>query len=126
MAGLQETYETNLKSGIRAEIAGPVYNVLKVITSVMARLLISDAVPVFCASTAPSRRPRSGPRSGEFSTRRALGETTLCVAVLIGPSEDPATIVRIQELGFFGLMASQDHHREHHLAIAGGGSQHGH
>lgn len=41
-------------------------------------------------------------------------------------SADPATVARIQGLGFFGLMASQDHHRAHHLAMARGGKPHGH
>lgn len=42
--------------------------------------------------------------------------------VLTVTSDDPATVSRIQGLGFFGLMASQDHHRQHHLAFALGGS----
>jgi hypothetical protein len=42
--------------------------------------------------------------------------------VLVATSADPATVARIQGLGFFGLMASQDHHRQHHLMIALGGS----
>lgn len=33
-------------------------------------------------------------------------------------SDDPAVVARIRGLGFFGLMASQDHHRAHHLMIA--------
>ncbi|XDA98707.1 hypothetical protein AB1M95_02030 [Sulfitobacter sp. LCG007] len=33
-------------------------------------------------------------------------------------SDDPAVVARIKGLGFFGLMASQDHHREHHLMMA--------
>ena len=53
-------------------------------------------------------------------------EATADGAVLTVTSDDPATVARIQGLGFFGLMASQDHHREHHLAIARGGSPHGH
>ena len=35
-------------------------------------------------------------------------------------SGDPAVVARIRGLGFFGLMASQDHHREHHLMMARG------
>ncbi len=35
-------------------------------------------------------------------------------------SDDPAVVARIKGLGFFGLMASQDHHRDHHLMIARG------
>jgi hypothetical protein len=41
--------------------------------------------------------------------------------VLTVTSDDPATVARIQGLGFFGLMASRDHHREHHMAVALGG-----
>lgn len=41
-------------------------------------------------------------------------------------SDDPAVIARIKGLGFFGLMASQDHHREHHLMMARGENAHGH
>ena len=40
-------------------------------------------------------------------------------------SGDPAVVARIRGLGFFGLMASQDHHREHHLMIARGEAVHG-
>ena len=54
------------------------------------------------------------------------GEATAEGAVLTVTSDDPATVARIHGLGFFGLMASQDHHRDHHLAIAKGGSPHGH
>lgn len=35
-------------------------------------------------------------------------------------SEEAAVAARIKGLGFFGLMASQDHHREHHLMMARG------
>lgn len=41
-------------------------------------------------------------------------------------SDDPAVVARIKGLGFFGLMASQDHHREHHLMMARGEDAHGH
>ena len=41
-------------------------------------------------------------------------------------SGDPATTARIKGLGFFGLMASQDHHRAHHLAMALGKDAHQH
>ncbi len=41
-------------------------------------------------------------------------------------SDDPAVVARIQGLGFFGLMASQNHHREHHLMIARGENAHTH
>lgn len=41
-------------------------------------------------------------------------------------SEDDTVAARIKGLGFFGLMASQDHHREHHLAMARGQDVHAH
>ncbi len=44
--------------------------------------------------------------------------------VLTVRSESVETVRRIQALGFYGLMASQDHHREHHLGIALGRSSH--
>lgn len=41
-------------------------------------------------------------------------------------SDSPAVVARIKGLGFFGLMASQDHHRVHHLMIARGEDAHAH
>lgn len=46
--------------------------------------------------------------------------------VLRVTSDDPVVVARIRGLGFFGLMASQDHHREHHLMMARGEDAHGH
>ena len=45
-------------------------------------------------------------------------------AVLTVTGDDPGTVERIRALGFFGLMASQDHHRAHHWAIATGRPAH--
>ena len=39
-------------------------------------------------------------------------------------SADSAVIARIKGLGFFGLMASQDHHKEHHMMMARGVNAH--
>ena len=47
-------------------------------------------------------------------------------AVLTVTSDDPAVAGRIRGLGFFGLMASQDHHREHHMMMARGAGLHAH
>jgi len=41
-------------------------------------------------------------------------------------SDVRVVIERIRGLGFFGLMASQDHHREHHMMMARGENAHGH
>lgn len=41
-------------------------------------------------------------------------------------SHDPAVAALIRGLGFFGLMASQDHHRKHHLMMALGNDAHAH
>lgn len=43
---------------------------------------------------------------------------------LIVTSDDPSVTAQIRGLGFFGLMASQDHHREHHLLMALGTAAH--
>ena len=40
--------------------------------------------------------------------------------VLQVTSDDPSVAARIKGLGFFGLMASQDHHRAHHLRMVRG------
>jgi hypothetical protein len=40
--------------------------------------------------------------------------------ILIWEVTSTASELNIQKLGFFGLMATGDHHREHHLAIATG------
>ncbi|GLQ28927.1 hypothetical protein [Sulfitobacter pacificus] len=45
---------------------------------------------------------------------------------LIVTSDDPAVAARIRGLGFFGLMASQDHHSAHHLMMARGEDAHAH
>ena len=39
-------------------------------------------------------------------------------------SADSAVIARIKGLGFFGLMASQDHHKEHHMMMVRGENAH--
>jgi hypothetical protein len=44
--------------------------------------------------------------------------------VLQVTTDDPVTLARIRALGFFGLMASQDHHRAHHWQIATGQDVH--
>ncbi|MBJ3762542.1 hypothetical protein ILP92_07280 [Maribius pontilimi] len=61
------------------------------------------------------------------------GQTDWTVSAKVGDdhvaltvtSDDPGTTARIRALGFFGLMASQDHHRMHHLSIARGEMPHG-
>ena len=40
--------------------------------------------------------------------------------------KNPTDVARIKGLGFFGLMASQDHHRRHHLMMALGKDAHDH
>ena len=47
-------------------------------------------------------------------------------ALLTVTGDDPTVVARIKGLGFFGLMASQDHHREHHMMIALGRGAHEH
>ena len=38
---------------------------------------------------------------------------------------DSTTVAKIRGLGFIGLLATGDHHREHHLALAKGQTDHG-
>lgn len=56
----------------------------------------------------------------------AVAETVDARAILTVTSADPEVAARIKGLGFFGLMASQDHHREHHLLMARGDDVHVH
>jgi len=46
--------------------------------------------------------------------------------VLTVENTDPTVTARIKGLGFFGLMASQDHHRKHHMMMARGMDTHRH
>ncbi|MEO0861800.1 MAG: hypothetical protein AAFY65_14415 [Pseudomonadota bacterium] len=55
----------------------------------------------------------------------AASEADTGVALRV-TSDAPAVVARIKGLGFFGLMASQDHHREHHLMMALGEDAHAH
>ncbi len=55
----------------------------------------------------------------------AAGEATGKGAISTVTNDDPGVVARIHGLGPFGLMASRDHHREHRLAMATGGSPHG-
>ncbi|MBN8291880.1 hypothetical protein JI664_07895 [Rhodobacter sp. NTK016B] len=53
----------------------------------------------------------------------AVSEDDVSVTLSV-TSEDSSVAARIQGLGFFGLMASQDHHRAHHMMIARGEDPH--
>ena len=44
--------------------------------------------------------------------------------VMRATSDSPEIATKIKALGFYGLMASQDHHRMHHWALAVGGEMH--
>jgi hypothetical protein len=55
---------------------------------------------------------------------RAEAEPLPDGVVLTVTGDDPGTVERIRALEFFGLMASQDHHRAHHWAIATGRPAH--
>ncbi|WP_198133705.1 hypothetical protein [Roseobacter sp. GAI101] len=47
-------------------------------------------------------------------------------ATLTVTSDNAAVVARIKALGFFGLMASRDHHRAHHMMMARGQAPHRH
>lgn len=58
----------------------------------------------------------------------ALASTTAegaLLTVTARSSADSTTVARIRGLGFVGLLATGDHHREHHLALAKGQADHG-
>ena len=56
----------------------------------------------------------------------ASAETTAEGAKLIVTSPDPAMQAKIIGFGFFGLMATGNHHQRHHIAIARGQPVHQH
>jgi hypothetical protein len=58
-----------------------------------------------------------------WSVNAALGADAVVLEVA---GADDASAQRIRGLGFFGLMASGEHHRVHHLAIAQGRGQQAH
>ena len=60
-------------------------------------------------------------RDTRWEVRAEAEDEAVTLAVT---SDDPATALRIKALGFYGLMASQDHHRAHHYAIATGQNVH--
>ncbi|MGR3434306.1 MAG: hypothetical protein ACU0CO_05360 [Shimia sp.] len=60
------------------------------------------------------------------SSWTAEGQATADGAILTVASDDPGVVARIRALGFFGLTASQDHHRAHHLGIATGTTPYDH
>lgn len=62
-------------------------------------------------------------RRPDWSARAEVGADAVLLEVT---SDDPAQVQRIRGLGFFGLMASGEHHRPHHLAIARGEPMHRH
>ena len=95
--------ETALPNGIRADVTG----------DPLTLAAVERMVPAHAAELAKDDRWKIDVQVGDDAV-------TLTVT-----SDDPATVARIRGLGFFGLMASQDHHREHHMAFALGGS-HGH
>jgi hypothetical protein len=96
--------ETELPNGLSASATGDVET-----TATLRRM-----VPAHAAQLAKDNRWRVD--SLEIEDGMELRVT----------SEDPTVIARIKGLGFFGLMASQDHHREHHLMMARGEDAHAH
>ena len=79
------------------------------------------------AATAAALRRMVPAHAAELSRDprwRAEAEPMPYGVILTVTSDDPAIAERIRALGFFGLMASQDHHRAHHWAIATGSMRH--
>ena len=80
------------------------------------------------ATIATLRRmvPAHAAQLGRDDRWRVLATETDTGAELRVTSSDPAVVARIKGLGFFGLMASQDHHRGHHMMMARGEDAHAH
>lgn len=97
-----EVAETLLPNGLLAKATG----------TAQTQAALRRMVPAHAAQLARDTRWKVQAQATE-------GHVTLQVT-----SDDPDTIARIQGLGFFGLMASQDHHRAHHLMIARGDPAH--
>ncbi len=90
--------ETPLPDGIRAVATGDAETLAS----------LRRMVPAHAAELARDDRWSVAVSDGEDSVRLTV------------TSDDPGVANRIRGLGFFGLMASQDHHREHHLLMARG------
>ncbi|MFO6463430.1 hypothetical protein [uncultured Jannaschia sp.] len=95
---------TGLPDGLRARATGPA-----AVLGALRRMVPAHAIQL--------RADQS------WTVEAVVGPKAVTLRVT---ATDPATVARIQGLGFFGLMASQDHHRAHHLAIARGDTPHGH
>ncbi|MDQ0315235.1 hypothetical protein [Amorphus orientalis] len=68
----------------------------------------------------PAHGPVLAAETGWSSQVDEDGDTI--VWTVTGPTADDA--MKIRALGFFGLMATGDHHRAHHIALARGGAPH--
>lgn len=68
----------------------------------------------------PAHGPVLASETGWSST--VLSEDDVIIWSVTDPESNE--VARIRSLGFFGLMATGDHHKEHHLAIAKGVSSH--
>ncbi len=101
VTGTQVTEEV-LPNGLRAVATGDVETIAA----------LTRMVPAHAAQLATDER------------WSVLAEAGTDGVVLRVTSDDPVVVARIQGLGFFGLMASQDHHRAHHLGIARGEAVH--
>ncbi|AVX03901.1 hypothetical protein MXMO3_01371 [Maritalea myrionectae] len=96
--------ETNLPNGISAFVTGDAETI-----ATLRRMVPAHAVQL----------------ASDDRWTVAASETEDGVELRV-TSDNPSVIARIKGLGFFGLMASQDHHREHHLMMARGEEAHGH
>lgn len=67
----------------------------------------------------PAHAPVLAKETGWTSTVKDGGDTLIWT--IIAPLED---LPRLRALGFFGLMATGNHHRAHHLALARGMAVH--
>ena len=100
--------------------------------SVVREVLLEDGVRAVAggdAATLATLRRMVPAHAGELATDDRWSVTVSDqedTVELLVTSDDPAVAARIRGLGFFGLMASQDHHRAHHLRMLRGEDAHKH
>ncbi|MGR3659739.1 MAG: hypothetical protein ACU0CA_00950 [Paracoccaceae bacterium] len=93
----------------------------EVLSNGLKSTVTGDAESLATAKRMVPAHGRELAKDDRWAVEVEVGENAVVLTVI---SLDPAVVARIQALGFYGLMASQDHHRAHHYIIAKGGDAH--
>jgi len=97
-----EAVETPLPGGLEIRVSGPPRTLAAIQRMVPAHASFLDA------------------RAGWQASARSADDHVLLTVVV----DDPAGEQKIRALGFFGLMATEDHHAVHHWALVRGQPMH--